>query len=96
MLAPPPGIVVGLEIDLPGTRRVDLGVGQVCYRKDDRMASGLGVRFVAMAQAHARIVRDFCIESAPQGPLARMLARIRGRGQPRPRTIDGRRRRARL
>lgn len=89
MLAPPPGLVVGLEIDLPGTSDSIWAAGRICYRKDDRLAStpgpgtgpgpsisGLGVRFLAMAQREARTIRDFCIEMRRQY-LGSLLARIR-------------------
>src|SRR3954471_19934053 len=76
MLAPPPGLVVGLEIDLPGTTESIWASGQVCYRKDDRMASGLGVKFIGMAKSQARMVRDFCIESR-RTYLGSLLSRIR-------------------
>lgn len=76
LVAPPPGLVVGLEIDLPGVGESIWAAGQICYRKDDRLASGLGVRFLAMARSHARTVRDFCIESRRQH-LGSILARIR-------------------
>lgn len=76
MVAPPAGMVLGLEIDLPGTTDSIWASGRVCYRKDDRMASGLGVRFVAMATSQARMIRDFCIEMRRQN-LGSILARIR-------------------
>ena len=76
MLAPPPGLVVGLEIDLPGMDESIWASGQICYRKDDALASGLGVKFVAMAKSQARLVRDFCIEMRRKH-LGSMLARIR-------------------
>jgi hypothetical protein len=76
MVAPPPGSLVGLEIDLPGTRDSIWAAGRVCYRKDDRLASGLGVRFVAMATSQARLIRDFCIEMR-RANLGSLLARIR-------------------
>lgn len=76
LVAPPPGLVVGLEIDLPGTSDSIWASGQICYRKDDRMASGLGVRFLAMAKSQARMIRDFCIEARRQN-LGSLLARIR-------------------
>ena len=76
MLAPPPGLVVGLEIDLPGTDESIWAAGRICYRKDDRLASGLGVRFLAMARSQARMVRDFCIEMR-RAHLGSILARIR-------------------
>ena len=75
-LAPPPGLLVGLELDLPGLGESIWASGRVCYRKDDHLASGLGVRFVAMAQSQARLVRDFCIE-ARRKSLGSLLARIR-------------------
>jgi len=76
MLAPPAGLVVGLEIDLPGIDDSIWASGQICYRKDDRMASGLGVRFLAMAKSQARMIRDFCVESRRKN-LGSLLARIR-------------------
>ena len=53
LLAPPPGLVVGLEMELPGVGDSIWASGQICYRKDDRLASGLGIRFLAMARSHA-------------------------------------------
>jgi hypothetical protein len=76
MLAPPPGTVVGLEIDLPGMNESIWASGRICYRKDDRLASGLGVRFVAMATSQARTIRDYCIEMRRKY-LGALLARIR-------------------
>jgi hypothetical protein len=76
MLAPPPGLVVGLEIELPGMDDSIWASGRICYRNDESLASGLGVRFVAMAKQHAHIVRDFCIE-ARRNHLGSILARIR-------------------
>lgn len=80
MLAPPPGLVVGLEIELPETSDSIWASGQICYRKDDAstvgLASGLGVRFLAMAKSQARMIRDFCIESRRKN-LGSLLARIR-------------------
>ncbi len=76
MLAPPPGLVVGLEIDIPGMDESVWASGRICYRKDDRMASGLGVRFLAMATSQARLIRDFCIEMRRKH-LGSILARIR-------------------
>jgi len=75
-LAPPPGLVVGLELDLPGMTESIWASGRVCYRKDDHLASGLGVRFLAMAQSQARALRDYCIE-ARRKSLGTMLAKIR-------------------
>ena len=76
MVAPPPGLVVGLEIDLPGTSDSIWASGRICYRKDDHLASGLGVRFLAMAKSQALMVRDYCIEMRRKN-LGTILARIR-------------------
>ena len=76
LLAPPPGLVVGLEIELPGVEDSIWAAGKICYRKDDRLASGLGVKFLAMAKSHARTVRDFCVEMRRRN-LGAILARIR-------------------
>jgi c-di-GMP-binding flagellar brake protein YcgR len=76
MLAPPPGLVVAIELELPGERDSIWAAGQICYRDDDGLASGLGVRFVAMARTQARLVRDFCVELRRQS-LTSILARIR-------------------
>jgi PilZ domain len=76
MLAPPPGTLVGLELELPGIDDSIWALGRICYRKDDRIASGLGVRFVEMARSQARLVRDFCID-VRRRHLGSMLARIR-------------------
>src|SRR5262245_46064809 len=85
MVAPPPGLVVGLEIDLPGMNESIWASGRICYRKDDRLGqrfertplcTGLGVRFVAMARSQAYMIRDFCIEMRRQH-LGSILARIR-------------------
>lgn len=80
MLAPPPGLVVGLELDLPGVGESIWASGRVCYRTDDRLAaglaSGLGVRFLAMARSQARMVRDYCVEMR-RTYLGSLLARVR-------------------
>jgi c-di-GMP-binding flagellar brake protein YcgR len=75
-LAPRPGTVVGLELALPGIDDDLWAAGEVCHRVEGDLASGLGVRFTAMARAHARTLRDFCIESR-RGHLADLLSRIR-------------------
>jgi c-di-GMP-binding flagellar brake protein YcgR len=76
MVAPPPGMVVGIEIDLPGMDDSIWASGQICYRTDDHIASGLGVRFLAMAKSQARMIRDYCVEARRQN-LGALLARIR-------------------
>lgn len=77
MLAPRPGTVVSLELELPGVSDSIWAKGEVCYQAPGQIASGLGVRFLAMATAHARLVRDFCLESRRQH-LGGLLSRIRG------------------
>lgn len=76
MLAPPPGMLVGLELELPGISDSIWALGQIAYRKDDHLASGLGVRFVEMARSQARLLRDFCIDMRRRH-LGSILARIR-------------------
>jgi c-di-GMP-binding flagellar brake protein YcgR len=75
--APAPGTMMAIEIELPGQPESIWAKGEVCYRKGDDLASGIGVRFVAMAQLHARQLRDFCVESR-RDHLGGLLARIRG------------------
>jgi c-di-GMP-binding flagellar brake protein YcgR len=76
MLAPPPGLVVGLELELPGMTESIWASARICHRSDDRLASGLGVRFLAMATSQARAIRDFCIEMRRKH-LGTLLARVR-------------------
>lgn len=76
VLAPPPGLLVGVELELPGIDESIWALGQIRYRKDDRLASGLGVRFVEMARSQARLVRDFCID-VRRRHLGSILSRIR-------------------
>ena len=75
-LAPAPGTPVVLELALPGTDDTIWCAGEVCYREPDELASGLGVRFVTMARLHARLLRDYCLESR-RSHLGGLLARIR-------------------
>jgi c-di-GMP-binding flagellar brake protein YcgR len=77
MLAPQPGMVMGLELELPGISDSIWAKGCVCYQDRGDIATGLGIRFLAMANAHARMVRDYCIE-ARRRHLGGLLARIRG------------------
>ena len=51
--------LVQLEFELPGTREVIWAAGEARYEVLDDMFHGTGVRFVAMARAHERLVRDF-------------------------------------
>lgn len=75
--APAPGASMALEIELPGQTDTIWAKGEVCYRKDDDLTTGIGVRFTAMAQLHARQLREYCVESRREH-LGGLLARIRG------------------
>lgn len=79
--APPAGTVVQIEIALPGGGDPIWASATVCYQRPDDLASGLGVRFVAMANVHARALRDFCVETRHR-QLGGLLARIIGGRSP--------------
>lgn len=74
--------VVGLEFELPGTGEVIWARGEICHAERDGYAVGTGIRFTAMPRIHARLLRDFCIESR-HIHLNGLLQRIRepGRGE---------------
>ena len=55
-----PNKVVGLELALPGVAETIWAAGKLCYGNDDDYFQGRGVRFTAMADRHARLVRQFC------------------------------------
>jgi hypothetical protein len=73
--APAPGTPIALELQLPGQPEPIWALGEVCYQKPDELAAGLGIRFVAMAASHGRMIRDFCVE-ARRHHLGQLLARI--------------------
>jgi c-di-GMP-binding flagellar brake protein YcgR len=75
-LAPAPGAVVGVELDLPGVGDSIWARGEITHARPGALASGVGLRFVAMARAHARLLRDFVVESR-RAHLGGLLARIR-------------------
>ena len=75
-LAPNAGTMVSLELELPGVGDSIWARGEVTHRRPGELASGLGMRFVTMARAHARTLRDFVIESR-RNHLGGLLARIR-------------------
>lgn len=54
-----PGIV-GIELELPGVPETIWAAGQLCYGTEDDYFQGRGVKFTAMADRHARLVRQFC------------------------------------
>jgi len=69
------GVGILLRV-LPDSDDTIWATGQVCHRKADDLAAGLGIRFVAMAQRHARRLRDYCLEER-RAHLGGLLARIR-------------------
>lgn len=73
--APAAGTVVALELELPGAPEPIWAAGVVCYQRPGDLASGLGIRFTAMATRDARALRDFCVESRHR-QLGALLARI--------------------
>ncbi len=68
---------VGLEFELPGTGESIWARGEVCYERVDPYFRTVGIRFTAMPRIHARMVRDFCVETR-RTRLGDLLARIRG------------------
>ncbi|MCG5053756.1 MAG: PilZ domain-containing protein [Myxococcales bacterium] len=55
-----PTMVMGLELSLPGVPETIWAAGTLCYGTEDAYFLGQGVRFTAMAQRHAELVRRFC------------------------------------
>jgi c-di-GMP-binding flagellar brake protein YcgR len=68
---------VTLEFTLPGSEEVIWAAGEICSNEVDGMVSHTGVRFTAMASVHARLIRDYCVESR-RSQLGTLLQRIRG------------------
>ena len=66
---------LGLELELPGTGEIIWARGQVCYQHDDGHLMGFGIRFTAMPTVHARLIRDYCVESR-RAHLGTLLSRI--------------------
>lgn len=69
-------VPVGLEFELPGTGEVIWARGEICYGATDELVHGAGVRFTAMPTLHARLIRDYCVESR-RAHLSTLLGRIR-------------------
>jgi hypothetical protein len=55
----PPLTTVGLELDLPGASETIWAAGMLCYDAVDEYFHGEGIRFVAMARRHLRLLHDF-------------------------------------
>jgi hypothetical protein len=68
--------VVGLEFELPGTGELVWARGEVAYDSIDEYFHGQGVRFTGMPRAHARMLRDYCVEKRRR-QLGDLLDRIR-------------------
>lgn len=68
--------VIGLEFELPGTGETIWARGEICYQGRDNYFYTDGVRFTAMPKVHARLLRDYCIESRREH-LGGLLGRIR-------------------
>ena len=77
MLAPPPGLVVGARARAAGRARSIWAAGRICYRNDDGLASGLGVRFVAMARSAGAPGPRLLHRDRAGRTSASILARIR-------------------
>jgi hypothetical protein len=68
--AMPPFTPIGLEIELPGIQETIWAAAEVCFDVEDDYFLGQGMRFVAMARLHARLIRHFCAQLAA-GPGGR-------------------------
>lgn len=68
--------VIGLEFELPGTGETIWARGEICYQGQDNYFHIDHVRFTGMPRVHARLLRDFCIESRREH-LGGLLGRIR-------------------
>ena len=68
--------VCALEIELPGASETIWARGEMSRQVDSELVCRSGIRFTAMARAHANLLRDYCIE-ARRSQLASLLRRIR-------------------
>ncbi len=68
---------VSLEIGLPGTDDTIWARGEIRYTEGHGAVRASGIRFTAMPQAHAKLLRDYCAE-ARRLELVRLLSRVRG------------------
>ena len=73
--APAAGTTVQLELPIPDGGEPIWASATVRYQRPDDLASGLGVRLVALATCDARRLRDFCIQ-ARHRKLGALLARV--------------------
>ena len=56
----PPFTPVGLEFNLPGLGETIWAAGEICFDSADDLFLGRGIRFTAMANLHARMLRHYC------------------------------------
>ncbi len=68
--------VIGLEFELPGMSETIWARGEICSQGRDRYFQMDRVRFTGMPKVHARLLRDYCIESR-RAHLGSLLSRIR-------------------
>ncbi len=68
--------VIGLEFELPGMSETIWARGEICSQGRDRYFQTDRVRFTGMPNVHARLLRDYCIESR-RAHLSSLLSRIR-------------------
>lgn len=73
---PDASVPVGLEFELPGTGEIIWARGEICFQASDDMVHGAGIRFTAIPTLHARMIRDYCVESR-RAHLGELLSRIR-------------------
>jgi hypothetical protein len=59
----PPRTPVGLEFSLPGSPETIWAAGELCYDSPDDYFHGNGIRFLAMAGLHERMLRDYLREA---------------------------------
>jgi hypothetical protein len=59
----PPRTPVGLEFALPGLPETIWAAGEMCYDGIDAYFNGSGIRFVAMAGLHERMLREYLKEA---------------------------------
>jgi PilZ domain-containing protein len=67
----PPQTPVGLELALPGASETIWAAGRLCYDEVDDYFYGEGIRFVAMARRHLRLLHDFLTALRRSSRLAR-------------------------
>ncbi len=54
-----PGTVVGLEFTLPGESETIWAAGEACRNLEDTYFHSRGIRFMAIAGLHVRMIRDY-------------------------------------